>query len=93
MYKYDDRPPYMNPHTLRYRGNAAHSGDAHDKLLQQLKEHHWADAADQELYRHAQAIFYERCAYFNIPTQHNVPIRQARVGKPHRTGWGLGFGF
>jgi hypothetical protein len=76
MYKYNDLPPYFHPHTLSYRTNHAHSKDNHAALLLQLRAHNWTDPPDQELYAHARAIFYGRCAAYKIPTVH--------IGDTHR---------
>jgi hypothetical protein len=56
-------PPFIFTHT---RKNIKHSSEMHMQLLNNLYTNKWRDEFDDELYRQAKRIFYDRCKEYKI---------------------------
>lgn len=57
------------------RVNSKHSHNNHEKLLSELNEAGWSDRFDEELYKEASRVFYDRCRKYNVALTHQKHLR------------------
>lgn len=61
----------------KIRRNTGHTVEVHDQLVEILRQHHWSDTPDEEVYREAARIFYARCEKYGIATVHGNVFQQS----------------